>query len=72
MTKQAKTFVEGAVSSLSKVPMVVIAVGGVAIYQLFLKKDAPFCRRKSPKDDITDPSHMSKGKRLMREFAQEA
>ena len=61
---------QGAASSLNKVPMMFVAVGAVAIYQLFLKSDAPFCRRKDRSADF-DPNE-SKGARLMKEFSQEA
>ena len=54
LLKATKGFMEDAAQGLSKVPMMFVAVGAVAIYQLFLKQDAPFCRRKerASEDDL--------------------
>ena len=46
---------QGAASNLNKIPMMFVAVGAVAIYQLFLKSDAPFCKRRGQSED-DDPN----------------
>ena len=71
LLKETQGFMQGAASSLNKVPMMFVAVGAVALYQLFLKSDAPFCKRKDRSAD-EDMANQSKGRRLMSEFTQEA
>ena len=54
--------------------MMIVAIGGVVVYQLFLKKDAPLCRRSRRRDDdlMDDGGPMSKSRSLINSFTNDA
>ena len=73
LLKDSKSFSDEAVGALSRVPMMVCAIGGVAVYQLFLKKDAPFSFCKDRRGRLDgDDGPMSESKRLIESFSKDA
>ena len=52
--------------------MMIVAIGGVVVYQLFLKKDAALCRRNRREDLMDDGGPMSKSRGLIDSFSNDA